>query len=199
MVPWVFVVVIGAVAVGACNGAPQAPSSIGLPHVVSETVGPVATSFVGTYTAELSLPACLGLPRAERVRRYSARIEPDEDAGVYVVTLSDATFLDALPSRFHPVPMTPNQFLAFHDADSVSFTLWADSESSFGGRILERLASGQWIDIQGDLTGQLGSDAITASGAGQVKYCTAATPSLYCKSGNWVTCDTTLTLTLAPE
>jgi hypothetical protein len=199
MVPRVFFVVIGVVAVGACSGAPQAPSSIGLPEPVSQTVGPAATSFVGIYAAELSLPACLGLPRAERVRRYTARIEPDENAGVYVVTLSDAMFLDALPSRFHPVPMTPNQFLAFHDAHSVSFALWADWESSFGGRIIERVASGQWIDIQGDLTGRLGADAITASGTGQVKYCSAATPSLYCKNGSWVTCDTTLTLTLVPE
>ena len=163
----------------------------------------MATSFVGTYAAELSLTDCLGLPRAERVRRYAARIEPDVKPGVHVVTLSNATFLDALPSRFHPVPMTPNQFLASHDAGVVSFKLWADWESSLGGRIIERIATGQWIDIQGDLTGQVGSDAIRASGAGQVNYCSAATSaatsSLYCTSGNRVTCDTPLTLTLVPE
>jgi hypothetical protein len=95
--------------------------------------------------------------------------------------------------------MTPNQFLASRDAGLVSFTLWADSESSFGGRVIERIGTGQWIDVQGDLTGQLDADAITASGAGQVKYCAAATPTLYCKNGNWVTCDTPLTLTLVPE
>ena len=154
---------------------------------------------MGTYSATLALPACLGLPKAERVRHYDARIELDENTGVHVVSLGGATFLDALPSRFHPVPMSPNQFLAYHDAGTVSFSLWADWESSFGGRIIERIGTGQWIDVQGDLTGQLGADAITASGAGQVSYCSAATPSLYCKGGNWVTCDTTLTLTLVPE
>ena len=135
---------------------------------------------MGTYEATLPLPACLGLPQAERVRRYDARIDRDASTGVHVVSLSGATFFDALPSRFHPVPMTPNQFLASHDAGVVSFTLWADWESSFGGRIIERIGTGQWIDVQGHLTGQLGSDAITASGAGEVNYCAAATPSLYC-------------------
>ena len=170
MVLRVLGVLVGLATVGACGDAPQASSPTGEPDEVIEAGGQGATSFAGTYTAELSLPACLGLPRAERVRRYTARIEPDENTGVHVVTLSNATFLDALPSRFHPVPMTPNQFLASEDAGVVSFRLWADWESSFGGRIIERRASGQWIDIQGDLTGELGAQTITASGAGEVKY-----------------------------
>ena len=142
MVGRVLGVFVGLVTVVACSGAPQAPSAIDRPGVATEPADPVTTSLVGTYSATLALPACTGLPEAERVRHYSAGIERDETTGVHVVTLSGATFLDTLPSQFHPVPMTANQFLASQDAGVASFTLWGDWESSFGGHIIERTSSG---------------------------------------------------------
>ena len=201
MVGRVLGVLLGATSLSACSGGREAPSPVGPTGLAVLEAGtpPSGSSLPGTYAATLALPACLGLPEAERMRRYIAQIDRDEATGVHVVSLSGATFLDTGPSRFHPVPLTANQFLATHDGGAVSFTLWGDWESSYGGHIIERTASGQWIDVQGHLIGQFGSRAIVASGAGSVYYCESATPSFYCEDAKWVTCDTRLTLTLVPQ
>lgn len=193
---------LGLVMAVACSGGPQAPSPLNTqaspPSPAAPPAGPPMTSIVGTYSASLLLPACSGLPEADRRRSYTARIHQDDASGVHVVTLSDATFLDSPPSRFHPVPLTPNQFLASHGQDQASFSMFADWESSYGGHIIERISNGQWMSVEGRLEGQVGRDTIAAVGTGEVVYCQSpvVTDSYYCEDAQWMRCGTPLTLTL---
>lgn len=189
--------VLGMVLTWSCAGGPQAPTPVTAQSPTPIEPGASATSIVGTYAASLLLPACTGLPEAERRRSYTARIDQDERTGVHVVSLSGATFLDSPPSNYHPVPMTPNQFLASLDQGQATFVMFADWESSFGGRIVERTATGRWLMIEGRLTGRATVDAITASGPGEVFYCDAARDSFWDQcTGFFVPCSTPLTLTL---
>jgi hypothetical protein len=196
-------VVLGLVLTASCAGGPQAPTPVNLTQATQPppaAAPPPRTTIVGTYSASLLLPACTGLPASDRRRTYTARIDQDERTGLHVVSLSDATFLDSLPSRFHPVPMHPHQFLASLDQGEATFSMFADWESSFGGRIVERTATGRWIMVEGGLTGRATADAITATGPGTVFYCDAARDDFRDEcTGITVLCSTPLTLTLAPR
>ena len=164
----------------------------------SRPEGPVGTSLVGTYSATLALPACTGLPDADRVRRYSARViamrarcprghtewrdVPRQPPIAIPPGADDPQSVPRLPRRWRRV---------LHALGRLGILVRRPHHRADIVRPVDRRP--------GAADGRLGSRAITASGAGAVYYCAATTTAFQCEGGNWVTCSTTLTLTLVPE
>ena len=95
------------------------------------------------------------MPAADRTRSHTATIAYAE-AGRYLVTLGGAVFLNGPictggSGRFRDVGC--NQFVASEDIDTASFFLENNNDEAHGGHIVERLPSGQWLEIIGTAGG----------------------------------------------
>lgn len=195
--------VLGTLAFAACNGLPQAPTSMSQPQQTQpaperpRTFQTTSDALVGSYTLTLSLGStCNLVPEAERIRKYAASID-NAGSGRYVVTLSDAHFLagpicTAGAGRFAGIGC--HQFAASQDIDTASFFLENNNDEAHGGHVVEQLSSGEWLEIIGGAGGpsQTSGSSITsidATGTSTVWYCPTrsgypfpCSASVYCPS-----------------
>ena len=179
-------------AFAACDGHPQAPTTLSPPPATTAP-NPGSNSIVGSYTLTLNIGSgCAVVPETERSRKYTATIEVAL-GGRYVVTLSNATFLTGpictAGSRYFS-GIGCQQFFASEDIDTLQFFLENNNDEAHGGHIVEQLSSGAWLEIIGGAAGKLDLSSIEASGTSTVWYC--RTPSSYpfpCSS--FVSCGST--------
>ena len=207
MIPAICVLVVTACDGGTSPPSPVSPSVIApLPPVASNpppprpsTPPPTGSAIVGSYAMTLMLgPSCSAVPEAQRVRRYSAHIDP-VGSGRYVVTLSGSTFLSGLicaggSGRFAGVGC--NQFFASEDIDTMSVFLENNNDEAHGGHIVEQTAAGTWLEIIGSATGTVDPTRIELRGPASVWYC--ATPAGYpfpCRSFSGCKTEMQVTLT----
>lgn len=173
-------IVLGIVALVACDGHPQAPTPFVPPQATPPPTNPSRNPLVGLYTLTLNIGSgCAVLPEAERTRKYTATIDYGGE-GRYVVTLSDATFLTGpicTAGSEHFSGIGCQQFFASEDIDTVQFFLENNNDEAHGGHIVEQLSSGTWLEIIGRAGGKLDLSSTEASGTSSVWYC--RTPSSY--------------------
>jgi hypothetical protein len=175
--------VLGTVGFGACDSHPQAPTSLGLsqatrqPRDRLDKPGQLPTHrFVSTLTLDIG-SGCAVVPEAERTRKYTATIDY-ADRGLYVVTLSDGTFLTGpigTAGSRHFSGIGCHQFFVSEDIDIVQYHLPHNDDGAHGGHIVEQLASGPWLEIIGFAEGKLDLSSMEASGTSNVWSC--RTPS----------------------
>jgi hypothetical protein len=143
---------------------------IGGPATVTLRAQPPGTStdsLVGRYTLTLT-HGCTEVPEAARTRTYTATIEPA--ASGFVVTLSDAQFLQGSVCTMAESRLGCHQFLASRQDDRVRFDL-TNADEWHGGYITEHVPPDTWLQVYGSAVGRLNGGAITASGSGGVWYC----------------------------
>ena len=143
---------------------------IGGPATVTLRAQPPGTStdsLVGRYTLTLT-HGCTEVPEAARTRTYTASIEPA--ASGFVVTLSDAQFLQGGACTMAESRLGCHQFLASKQDDRVRFDL-TNADEWHGGYITEHIPWDTWLQVYGSAVGRLDGGAITASGSGGVWYC----------------------------
>jgi hypothetical protein len=116
--------------------------------------------------------------------QYSARLA-DDGPGRYVVTLSNATFLQ----DNNCIPRGCNQFRAVEDGATLRFSLENNDEWS-GGYITEKTTAGTWLEIYGIAAGVFHPTVIEASGPGKVLYCSF--PGAWSCSARNVSCQSNL-------
>jgi hypothetical protein len=185
------IVVLGALALIAfagCGGDPKAPTPLaGTPPTPVPTPVPVPSpspaaivskpggdSLSGWYTLTINVGSgCAVVPEPERTRHYTARIDYTE-GGRYVVTLSGSTFLTgsictAGGGRFAGIGC--HQFFATEDGDTAEFFLENNNDEAHGGHIVERLSSGGWVEIFGDVGGRIGPSSVQADGTASMWFC----------------------------
>ncbi len=117
---------------------------IGGPATVTLRAQPPAAStdsLVGRYTLTLT-HGCTEVPAAARTRTYTASIEPA--ASGFVITLSDAEFLEGRICTATASRLGCHQFLASREADRVRFDL-INADEWHGGYITERIPPGTWL------------------------------------------------------
>ena len=83
-----------------------------------------------------------------------------------------------------------NQFVASEDIDTASFFLENNNDEAHGGHIVERLPSGQWLEIIGTAGGPYDLAAARATGSGTAWFCPAALAYPFPCTG-FVSCQTT--------
>ena len=199
------VIVLGTLALAACNGHSQAPTPLASPQATAPPPAPPAlpppagsNSIAGLYALTLTLGSQCGVvPDAERTRHYTARID-HTGGGRYVVTVSDGRFLTGTICTAGGGEFTGircDQFFVSQDGDTVEFSLINNNDNARGGHITEQLSSGGWLEIIGSARGRVDGSSIEASGTSSVWYC--PTPSLPFPCANSATCESTLRLTLS--
>jgi len=129
--------------------------------------GASTDSLVGRYTLTLT-HGCTEVPEAARTRTYTASIEPAVSG--FVVTLSDAQFLQGDVCTMAESRLGCHQFLASRQGDNVRFDL-TNADEWHGGYITEHIPTDTWLQVYGSAVGRLNGGAITASGSGGVWYC----------------------------
>jgi hypothetical protein len=187
--------------IAACDGpssVPTAPSVAGPP-----SPPPTGGAIVGSYTVTLQIaPSCTVVPEADRVRRYSAQIDPARDSGRYLVTLTGSTFLSgpictAGSGRFAGIGC--NQFLASEDIDTMSVFLENNNDEAHGGHIAERTASGTWLEIIGGAGGKIGAATTELAGTASVWYCPSARDYPFpCTNSTFCTADLQISFSRVP-
>ena len=171
-------------AVAAPAPSPPAPSPPAPPPVVSDPL-------VGRYTLTVT-HGCDAVPVAARTRTYAASINTGAHSG-FVVTLSEATFLEGPICTSTGSGLGCHQFLASRAEDHVRFDL-TNADDWHGGYITERVAPlGTWLEVTGSATGRLQKATIEATGSGSVWYCPTNTgypfpcnPYVACQSATCV-------------
>lgn len=165
-----YAIVLSLAAVTACDTVPTAPTATAPPPAV---MTPVPSGLIGTYRLTLEIDAsCTAVPPGERTRLYDATVARRD--GRLVVTLAGASFL---AGRDCPVGSGPaeglgcHQFLLNEDLDWVGADLRPRDDLS-GGRIVERVSTGGWIEIAGDASGAVSDfDEISLEGPAHAWYC----------------------------
>ena len=141
---------------GAARAGPPAP-----PQSSSDPI-------VGRYTLTVT-HGCDAVPAAARTRTYAASIDPGASTG-FVVTLSEAKFLEGLICTATSSGLGCHQFLASRAGDLVRFDL-TNADDWHGGYITERVPPGTWLEVTGSATGPLRETTIEATGSGSIWYC----------------------------
>jgi hypothetical protein len=177
-------ILLGTLAVASCGEGLPAPSPVPErpPSVSPGPPSPVpppnsggnVNAASGLYGLTLTIGSqCTAVPEAEKIRRYTARLD-DDGPGRYVVTLSDATFLTGLVCTLSGLGC--HQFRVVEEAETIRFSL-GNNDDWHGGYITEQTKSGTWLAITGDAIGARHASSIQASGRTDSWYC--ATPSGY--------------------
>ncbi len=177
-----YAIVIGTFALLACGSPPQVPTPVRGPQASAPVTpappppvpDPGAYPLAGSYAVTLDIgTGCPVVPEAERSRKYSATIGYS-GGGRYVVTLNDATFLTGAictAGSAHFAGIGCHQFFASEDTDTALFFLENNNDEAHGGHIVERMSSGTWLEIIGNVQGKFNGSSIEATGAGSVWYC----------------------------
>ena len=157
-----------------CDSAPpSAPSptpAVAAPAPSPPPPPPESSSdpIVGRYTLTVT-HGCDAVPVTAKTRTYVASINTGADTG-FVVTLSEATFLEGPICTATGSGLGCHQFLASRAEDLVRFDL-TNADDWHGGYITEAVPPGTWLEVSGSATGRLQKGTITATGRGSVWYC----------------------------
>jgi hypothetical protein len=145
---------------------------MGSPIPTPPLPGAPTDSIVGRYKLDLSVgPECGSVPEAARNRTYTATID-SAGATNYVVTLSEASFLNGPICTAAPSRLGCHQFQASRTGDILRFDLINENDDGHGGHIVEQVPPGTWMELIGSGTGRLGEEGtITATGSANVWYC----------------------------
>lgn len=129
----IYGILLGSFAITSCGGGPAAPSPVperppsasGPPNPVPPAnPGGNVNPASGVYGLTLTIGSeCAAVPDAEKIRKYTARLD-DDGSGRYVVTLGEASFMQA-PGC---IPLGCNQFRAVEEADTIRFILDPENE-----------------------------------------------------------------------
>lgn len=185
-------ILLGTLAFASCSDGPPAPSPVPANPGPPPGTGGNSNPASGLYGLTLTIgPSCTILPEAERTRQYSARLA-DDGPGRYVVTLGDASFMEA-PGC---IPLRCNQFRAVDEGDAMRLILDPDNEWH-GGYMTEKMTSGTWLILQGLLSAVRHPSLIEASGAANVGYCRTAGSQYSFPCSDYVSCDADLKLVFA--
>jgi hypothetical protein len=171
------IALLAVLAAGCQRTAPATPLTASPVEPETSVAADPRRPLVGLYDVRLELgDECSVLPPAERTRNYPANIRYSEAAGATIVTLETGTFLTGGACNGGPGPLGTlgcNQFVIGDDIDAAWVTLRNDSEYH-GGQIVERTASGEWLEIWGHAYGPFDGRSIRADGRAKAWYCTAA-------------------------
>ena len=161
-------IAIGAAALaGACSAYSPVPPSQATPTpspspLPSPSPGP--QPIVVTHTVSWTVgDQCPVIPAEARQRSYDATLEND------LVTLRTGDFLEGGICTFE-TQLGCNQFRVRPNGDAVVVDLDPDTEFH-GGRIVERLASGTWLELTGKGPGRVDGTTIQSTLAGNIWYC----------------------------
>ena len=107
--------------------------------------------------------SCPVIPAEAKQRSYEATIEND------IVTLRTGNFLEGSICTLE-TQLGCNQFRVSQSGDAAVVDLSSDSEWH-GGSIVERLASGTWLELVGKGPGRVDGTTIQSTLEGNIWYC----------------------------